>query len=176
MLLLFDFNGNFDKIRAIQKQGGPRAHFLFVRTDLVDLSGLLEKAIGGLGFELVDLELANHGRLLRIFIDKAGGVNIDDCAAVSNHLTRLLAVENVEYDRLEISSPGLDRPLKRSKDFQRFAGERVQVKLRIPLNGRKRLAGVLQNVREDGFQLDVDGELLTIAFADIAKARLVPNI
>ena len=142
----------------------------------MDLSGLLEKAINGLGFELVDLELANHGRLMRIFIDKAGGVNIDDCAAVSNHLTRLLAVENVEYDRLEISSPGLDRLLKRSKDFERFAGERIQVKLRIPLNGRKRLAGVLQNVREDGFQLDVDGELFTIAFADIAKARLVPNI
>jgi len=142
----------------------------------VDLSGLLEKAVGGLGYELVDVELANHGRFMRVFIDKIGGVSVDDCAAVSNHLTRLLAVENVEYDRLEISSPGLDRPLKRSKDFERFSGERVQVKLRIPLNGRKRLAGVLQNVREDGFQLDVDGELLTIAFADIAKARLVPNI
>ena len=142
----------------------------------MDLSELLEKAVGGLGYELVDVELANHGRFMRIFIDKVGGVNVDDCAAVSNHLTRLLAVENVEYDRLEISSPGLDRPLKRSKDFERFSGERVQVKLRIPLNGRKRLAGVMQNVGEEGFQLDVDGELLTIAFADIDKARLVPNI
>ena len=142
----------------------------------MDLSGLLEKAVGGLGYELVDVELANHGRLMRIFIDKVGGVNVDDCAAVSNHLVRLFAVENVEYDRLEVSSPGLDRRLKRSKDFERFAGERVQVKLRIPIDGRKRLAGVLQNVREDGFQLDVDGELLTISFADIDKARLVPNI
>jgi ribosome maturation factor RimP len=142
----------------------------------VDLSGLLEKTVGGLGYELVDVELANHGRLMRIFIDKIGGVNVDDCAAVSNHLARLFIVENVEYDRLEVSSPGLDRRLKRSKDFERFAGERVQVKLRIPIDGRKRLAGVLQNVREDGFQLDVDGVLLTIAFADIDKARLVPNI
>jgi len=142
----------------------------------VDLNELLEKAVGGLGYELVDVELANHGRLMRIFIDKVGGVNVADCAAVSNHLTRLFAVENVDYDRLEISSPGLDRPLKRSKDFERFSGERVQVKLRVPINGRKRLAGVLQNVREDGIQLDVDGELLTIAFADIHKARLVPNI
>jgi len=124
----------------------------------VDLSGLLEKTVGGLGYELVDVELANHGRLMRIFIDKVGGVNVDDCAAVSNHLTRLFTVENVDYDRLEISSPGLDRPLKRAKDFERFSGERVQVKLRIPINGRKRVAGVLQNVREDGFQLDVDGE------------------
>ncbi|HEV8645342.1 MAG TPA: ribosome maturation factor RimP [Burkholderiales bacterium] len=142
----------------------------------MDLIELLEKTIGGLGYELVDVELANHGRLMRIFIDKVGGVNVDDCAAISNHLTRLLAVENVDYDRLEISSPGLDRPLKRSKDFERFSGEQVQLKLRIPVNGRKQLAGILQNVREDGFQLDVDGELLTIAFADIDKARLVPNI
>ncbi len=142
----------------------------------MDLSGLLEKTISGLGYELVDVELANHGRFMRIFIDKVGGVNVGDCAAVSNHLTRLFAVEKVEYDRLEVSSPGLDRPLKRSKDFERFSGERVQVKLRVPINGRKRLAGVLQNVREDGIQLDVDGELLTIAFADIDKARLVPNI
>ena len=137
---------------------------------------MLEKTVGGLGYELVDVELANHGRLMRIFIDKVGGVNVDDCAAVSNHLTRLFTVENVDYDRLEISSPGLDRPLKRAKDFERFSGEHVQVKLRIPINGRKRVAGVLQNVREDGFQLDVDGELLSIAFADINKARLVPNI
>ena len=137
---------------------------------------MLEKTIGGLGYELVDVELANHGRFMRIFIDKVGGVTVGDCAAVSNHLTRVFAVEKVEYDRLEISSPGLDRSLKRSKDFERFSGERVQVKLRVPINGRKRLAGVLQNVREDGIQLDVDGELLTIAFADIDKARLVPNI
>jgi ribosome maturation factor RimP len=60
----------------------------------VDLSGLLEKTVGGLGYELVDVELANHGRLMRIFIDKVGGVSVDDCAAVSNHLTRLFAVEN----------------------------------------------------------------------------------
>ncbi len=142
----------------------------------MDLNGLLETTIGGLGYELVNVELANHGRLMRIFIDKVGGVNVDDCATVSNHLARLFAVENVDYDRLEISSPGLDRPLKRSQDFERFSGERVQVKLRIPLNGRKRLTGILRNVREDGFQLDVDGELLTIAFPDIDKARLVPNI
>ena len=150
--------------------------FFVCEKRLVDLSGLLEKTVGGLGYELVDVELANHGRLMRIFIDKVGGVNVDDCAAVSNHLTRVFAVENVDYDRLEISSPGLDRPLKRAKDFERFSGERVQVKLRIPINGRKRVAGVLQNVREDGFELDVDGELLSIAFADINKARLVPNI
>jgi ribosome maturation factor RimP len=142
----------------------------------VDLTALLEKTVGALGYELVDLELANRGRLMRIFIDKAGGISIEDCAGVSNHLTRLLAVEGVDYDRLEISSPGLDRPLKRPQDFARFVGERVQVKVRLPLNGRRRFVGKLQNVGEVGIELDVDGELVSIAFTDIDKTRLVPNI
>lgn len=142
----------------------------------MDLTALLEKTVGALGYELVDLELANRGRLIRIFIDKTGGVDVEDCATVSNHLTRLLVVEGVEYDRLEISSPGLDRPLKRPQDFARFVGERVQVKARLPLNGRRRFVGKLQNVGEVGIELDVDGELVSIAFTDIDKTRLVPNI
>ena len=137
---------------------------------------MLEKTVGGLGYELVDLELANGGRLVRLFIDKAGGVNVEDCAVVSNHLTRLLVVESVDYDRLEVSSPGLDRPLKRPQDFARFVGERAQVKVRLPLNGRRRFVGKLQNVGEVGIELDVDGELVSIGFSDIDKARLVPNI
>jgi len=132
--------------------------------------------VGALGYELVDLELANRGRLMRIFIDKAGGISVEDCAGVSNHLTRLLAVEGVDYDRLEVSSPGLDRPLKRPQDFARFVGERVQVKVRLPLNGRRRFVGKLQNVGEFGIELDIDGELVSIAFTDIDKTRLVPNI
>jgi ribosome maturation factor RimP len=79
----------------------------------VDLTALLEKTVGALGYELVDLELANRGRLMRIFIDKAGGVDVEDCAAVSNQLTRLLVVEGVDYDRLEVSSPGLDNAWSR---------------------------------------------------------------
>ena len=142
----------------------------------MDLTALLEKTVGALGYELVDLELANTGRLMRIFIDKAGGVDVQDCATVSNHLTRLLVVEGVDYDRLEVSSPGLDRPLKRPQDFARFVGERAQIKVRLPLNGRRRFVGKLQNVGEVGIELDVDGELVSIAFSDIDKARLVPNI
>ena len=132
--------------------------------------------MGALGYELVDLELANSGRLIRIFIDKTTGIDVEDCATVSNHLTRLLVVEGVEYDRLEISSPGLDRPLKRPQDFARFVGERVQIKVRLPLNGRRRFVGKLQNVGEVGIEVDVDGELVSIAFTDIDKTRLVPNI
>ena len=129
-----------------------------------------------MGYELVDLELANRGRLMRIFIDKVDGIGVEDCATVSNQLTRLLAVEGVDYDRLEVSSPGLDRPLKRPQDYARFVGERVQVKARLPLNGRRRFVGKLQKVGEAGIELDVDGELVSIAFTDIDKTRLVPNI
>jgi ribosome maturation factor RimP len=142
----------------------------------VDLAGLIEKTLRGLGYELVDLEMSNRGRMLRVFIDKQAGVNVDDCAAVSNQLTRLLAVEDVDYDRLEVSSPGLDRPLKRPQDFERFAGERAQVKIRVPINGRRNFVGVLRNVGADGFDLDADGSVVTIAFGDIDKARLVPNL
>ena len=142
----------------------------------MDLTALLERSVDALGYELVDLELANRGRLMRIFIDKTDGVDVEDCATVSNHLTRVLAVEGVDYDRLEISSPGLDRPLKRPQDFARFAGERAQIKVRLPMNGRRRFVGRLQNVGQVGFDLDIDGELVSIAFADVDKARLVPNI
>ncbi|MEO8158070.1 MAG: ribosome maturation factor RimP [Betaproteobacteria bacterium] len=142
----------------------------------MDLTALLEKTVGALGYELVDIELANRGRLMRIFIDKAGGIGVEDCAGVSNHLTRLLAVEGVDYDRLEVSSPGLDRPLKRPQDFARFVGEQVQVKVRLPINGKRRFVGKLQAVGEVGIELDVDGEMVSIAFSDIDKTRLVPNI
>ena len=81
----------------------------------------IRETLLGLGYELVDLE-SSRGGLVRIFIDSPKGITVDDCARVSNHLTRAFAVEGVEYERLEVSSPGLDRPLKRPEDYQRFAG------------------------------------------------------
>jgi len=142
----------------------------------VDLTALFEKTIGSMGYELVDIELANGGRLMRVFIDKAGGVDVEDCAVVSNQLPRLLTVEGIDYARLEVSSPGLDRPLKRPGDFAKFVGERIQVKVRLPLNGRRRFVGKLQTVGEAGCEVAVDGEVVSISFTDIDKARLVPNI
>jgi ribosome maturation factor RimP len=99
----------------------------------MDLQGLLDNTLAGLGYELVDLERSAKGALLRVFIDKPGGITVDDCALVSNHLSRLFAVENVSYDRLEVSSPGLDRPLRTARDFARFAGQKARLKLRVPL-------------------------------------------
>jgi ribosome maturation factor RimP len=140
------------------------------------LDALLEQTLASLGYELVDLEVSRSGGLMRIFIDRPGGVNVDDCAAVSNHLTRLFAVEEVDYSRLEVSSPGLDRPLRRPEDFRRFAGERVHVRMKVPVDGRKNFVGVLRGASDAQVELEVDGALLSLNLAQLDKARLVPNL
>ena len=88
-----------------------------------NLGGLLERTVPPMGYELVDWETSPGGRLVRVFIDKAGGVDVEDCAKLSQHLTRLFAVEGIDYERLEVSSPGLDRPLKKAADYERFRGQ-----------------------------------------------------
>lgn len=142
----------------------------------MDLHALLEKTLAGLGYELVDLERPGRGRLLRVFIDKAGGVNVDDCATVSHHLNRLLPVEGVAYDRLEVSSPGLDRLLRKERDFVRFAGCKARIRLRVPVDGQRNFVGVLGETRAGTVQLDIDGKLLSVELDNLEKARLVPAI
>ena len=149
----------------------------------MELQGLLERTVGGLGYELVDVELSNRGRMLRIFIDKtaggpqgAGGITVDDCARVSNQLARVLEVEDIDYDRLEVSSPGLDRPLKKEADFARFAGEQARLTLRVPVEGRRNFTGVMRAVALGKLQLEVEGGMVSIDLANVDKARLVPKI
>ncbi len=152
---------------------GRFAHFLFVAY-AEKITNLLKTTLPGLGYELVHLELSRG--LMRVFIDRVGGINVDDCAIVSNHLTRVFAVEGIDYERLEVSSPGLDRPLTRAEDFQRFAGERAQVKMRVPIAGRKNFTGVLRGVSQSALTLEVDGALVSLDLAQVDKARLVPNL
>jgi len=140
----------------------------------MDVVKLVETTVNGLGYELVDLERSGRG-MLRVFIDKPEGISVDDCQIVSNQLTRLFMVENVDYDRLEVSSPGLDRPLKKEADFSRFAGEKVQLKLRMPLDGRKNFVGMIAGVSDGILQLDVEGSPVTIELSNLDKARLVPT-
>lgn len=142
---------------------------------MMDLSARLEPVLAGLGYELVLLERAGRG-LLRIFIDKPGGVKIDDCVAVSNHLTRLFNVENIDYDRLEVSSPGLDRPLVRPQDYVRFAGEQVTLKLRVPMENRRRLSGQLVGLENELVKLIVDGRDVSVALTNVDAARLKPLV
>ena len=140
----------------------------------MDVRTLLENTLPGLGYELVDFELARGGGM-RVFIDCPAGITLDDCVSVSNHLTRLFSVENVDYERLEVSSPGLDRPLKKEADYIRFAGERVKIKTRVLVEQRKNFAGVLIGLVDGNVDIDIDGERVSIPFASIDKARLDPE-
>lgn len=137
------------------------------------MAKLVESTLIGLGYELVDLELSGRG-LMRVFIDKPEGISIQDCERVSNQLTRLFTVEGVDFGRLEISSPGLDRPVKKESDFVRFRGQQVQLKLRVPMNGRKNFVGVLGDLKDGVLQLEVDGVAVEIELSNLDKARLVP--
>ena len=149
----------------------------------MSVAEFVETTVVGLGYELVDLEVSGKG-LMRVFLDKpAGGmpagdkptgITVEDCELVSRQLTRLFAVEGVDYSRLEVSSPGLDRPLKKEADFIRFRGEKVQLKLRLPLEGRKNFVGLLGEIQGGVLQLDVDGKLVLIDLSNLDKARLVP--
>ncbi len=138
---------------------------------MMDLSTRLEPVLAGLGYELVLLERAGRG-LLRIFIDKPGGVTIDDCVAVSNHLTHLFTVENIDYERLEVSSPGLDRPLVKPQDYARFAGETVTLKLRVPIENRRKLAGQLIGLADGAVKLIVDGREMSVDLMNVDVVRL----
>ena len=143
----------------------------------MDLRVLLESTLSGLGYELVELEISNRGKMLRVFIDSPKGIKIEDCSIVSEHLSRVLAVElDYDYDRLEISSPGLDRPLRKEADFKRFVGEKAQIKLRVPKDGQRNFLGVLRDAQQGMLQLEVDGVLLSLDLANVDKARLIPNI
>ena len=135
---------------------------------------MLETTVNGLGYELVECE--RSGSLLRVFVDKTGGVSIDDCAHISAHLSQVLAVEGVKYDRLEVSSPGLNRVLRKERDFTRFAGEKARLKLRVPLEGQRNFTGVLRAVNNGKLELEVDGKSLVFDLTNLEKARLVPNI
>jgi ribosome maturation factor RimP len=140
----------------------------------MDVARLVETTLTGLGYELVDLEVSGRG-LMRVLMDKPGGIALEDCERVSHQLTRLFAVEGVEYDRLEVSSPGLDRPLKKEADFVRFLGSKAQLKLRMPMSGRKNFTGILGEVKDGILQLEVDGNWVEIELSNLDKARLVPT-
>lgn len=155
----------------------------------VQLFEIIEKTVVGMGYELVDFEASPRVRLLRVFIDKpsvlgtdagsGGGITVDDCAAVSNQLSHVFTVENVDYDRLEVSSPGLDRPLIRTADYRRFAGQEVQLKLRVPVGTQRNFSGVLDGLRGDGDNaivcLRVGDVMHEFSFDNVDRARLVPK-
>jgi ribosome maturation factor RimP len=140
------------------------------------LIALIEPLVERLGCELVDLEYGT-GRgsaLVRLYIDRPGGVGIEDCERVSREVSALLDVEDpipTAYT-LEVSSPGFDRVLRTRAHFVRFAGQRVFVELATPREGRRRYTGTLVAAGDAGIELDVDGERVTVRYEELAKARL----
>jgi len=150
------------------------------------LYALIEKTVTGMGYELVDFEQAARG-LLRVYIDtlpeEDRPVTVEDCEKVTHQLLHVLTVENANYERLEVSSPGLDRPLKKFADYVRFAGQEAIVKLRMPMPGaanRKSFQGVLHAPEGETLKLEFEGNeglaMLEFSLADVDKARLVPHV
>jgi len=142
----------------------------------VSLGELLEKTVPAMGYELVDWDMSARSRLVRVFIDKPSGVDVEDCARVSNHLTRLFAVEEIDFDRLEVSSPGLDRPVKQLADYARFAGQEAQLTLAAPVDGAKRIKGILRGSEGDNVLVETAAGVKSFPFGTITRARLVPAI
>jgi ribosome maturation factor RimP len=192
-------------------EGWASAHFFFVKQFVVvvsvdfdpkvvrqfcvavmemelQLSELIEKTVHGMGYELVDVEIATRG-LLRVYIDfvpaeaDRGFITVEDCESVTHQLLHVLTVENAAYERLEVSSPGLDRPLKKLSDYVRFVGQEAVVKLRMPMPGaahRKTFQGILHAPEGDKMFLEFEANdgsaMLDFTLADVDKARLVPKV
>lgn len=151
----------------------------------------IERTVTGLDYELVDVERSAAG-MLRIFIDRIAGhaypdgesaaVNVDDCERVTRQLQYVLEVEGIAYERLEVSSPGLDRPLKKAPDYERFAGHEINVTLKLPFKGRKNYRGLLlRGLPEQGlggWRLALSGDKneqsLDFTLDEVREARLVP--
>ena len=128
------------------------------------------------GLELIQVEYQREsaGRILRLYVDKPGGIKLDDCVGISRQMGDILDVnlEDVGPFNLEVTSPGLGRPLAKKQDFDKFKGNRATIKTYQPLNGRKNFKGVLLGISGDAVSLQIDEHIITIAYADISKARL----
>jgi len=144
-----------------------------------ELYELLEPGVRATGYELVTVELTGRGNssLLRVYIDSPGGISVDDCARVSDQVSAILDVEDPipDHYRLEVSSPGYDRPLCRQDHFEAVVGQKVRIKTSAPQSGRRGFTGVLTGVTPDSVSLEVDGEHYEVQMDDIFRARLVPD-
>ena len=141
---------------------------------------LIEPGLLAKGLELVDVEFKKEGKnwVLRVFIDKEGGVTLEDCQKISGLVGDLIEVEEVIEPAytMEVSSPGLNRVLKKEKDFIRFSGKKIGVQCHAPLNGRKKFTGILKDFKNQSIRLEVDGQLQIISINRVAKANLVIEI
>ncbi len=145
------------------------------------LQEIVRNVVEPMGYELVGVEYLSGyqgGNLLRIYIDTEKGIDVDDCAAVSHQLSGVFDVEDplpAQYS-LEVSSPGLDRPLFDTEDYRRFVGRKVNIRLDSSIGGRRKYKGLLVGVEDDEILVEVDGEVYPLFMEQIQEARLVPEI
>ncbi|MHB1565411.1 MAG: ribosome maturation factor RimP [Acidiferrobacter sp.] len=142
------------------------------------LRALVEPAVTRLGFALVDVEYISSQKTLRVYIEGPDGIDVEDCARVSRQLSALFDVEDPipgQYN-LEVSSPGLDRPLSRPEDFARFVGAQIRVRTLVPVNGRRNFQGRLEGLSGECVVIMADETSYDLALANIDRARLVPDL
>ena len=142
------------------------------------VSEMAEPLCRAMGLELIHTEYQReaHGRILRLYIDKPGGVRVEDCAAVSRQLADLLEVgfEDIGPYHLEVSSPGIERPLGKMTDFEKYRGHRIKISISHAVEGKKKFQGILSSVSPDGLiSLQIGENTVQIPFAEIIRARLV---
>lgn len=143
------------------------------------LTDMLRPAVEQTGKDLLGIEYVSAGNhsVLRLFIDHENGINVDDCAEVSRQVGAILDVEDpisTEFN-LEVSSPGLDRPLFDKTHFEAVIGETINVRTSMPLNGRRKFKGILETIEADTLIVVVDGETYELLLSNVDKANLVPN-
>ncbi len=143
---------------------------------LEDIRQVVEPVVASEGFELVDLEYRreSHGWVLRIYLDREGGITLEDCAGVSGEIGTVLEVKDFIPNpyALEVSSPGLTRPLKKPEDYEKFKDQLVKIRLYQPLDGRKNFKGTLLGIEGETVRVNVDGRIYDLPFRGIAKANL----
>ena len=147
--------------------------------DLRSIADMIEEPIEALGYEMVHVEFATHGRdrILRVYIDAPGGILVEDCETVSRQLSSILDIEDPLKTAyvLEVSSPGLDRPLVKPAHFKQFVGSLIRAVTHAHVLGRRRFSGRLTLADEEGVSIECDGEVYDLAYGNIESARLEPE-
>jgi len=171
--------------RWLKQVGFNEAHFFYLRMDMSTsleskIEELLQPLIEAEGYDLVLAEYLSGSKILRLFVDKEGGISLEDCGTVSHLVSDVLDADGVMQGidgayKLEVSSPGLDRPLVRPKDFIRFVGSEAKITTAMAVDGRRRFLGELKEANEDGICIVSAGQTWPIAYENIEKARLVPT-
>ena len=149
-----------------------------MRQDPYKLQQILEPVVAAMGYELVGVEFHPRQAVLRVYIDQDAGIGLEDCEQVSHQVSGILDVEDRISGQyaLEVSSPGLDRPLFKEAHFIRFVGHQVRIHLVIPMNGRNKLVGLLKGVHDGEVAVEVEGAEIKVPLSRIDKARLVPEL